>query len=89
MFKEMNLSNANDRLIALTGIINVFRPFFKDNYAGLWKVFLPFELLWYVEEKSHRVNPDQAPTWSWQSLDCKVTYGKCHFDQARDIVENL
>ncbi|KAE8442532.1 hypothetical protein EG329_003247 [Mollisiaceae sp. DMI_Dod_QoI] len=85
-FTSMNLSFASDRLVALAGIINVFHPFLGSNYAGLWRVFLPFELLWHVEEKSSRPDFDRAPTWSWQSVDCKVSYHKCRFDRRQDAL---
>jgi hypothetical protein len=85
-FTKMKLTQANDRMVALTGVTNVFRPFLNEHFAGLWRTFLPFELLWHVEEKTCRADPHRAPTWSWQSLDCKISYSKCRFDRSQGEV---
>jgi hypothetical protein len=54
-----------------------------DQYlAGIWKSFIFGFLFWRVPdgrqptgERSTRISPYVAPTWSWASLDAVIDYG--------------
>ena len=49
-----------------------------DNYipaAGMWKGNLQKELLWYRSSgRAIRPLEYRAPTWSWASMDCRVSF---------------
>jgi hypothetical protein len=74
-FTSADLTNTADRLIAIHGIAQgIQEPQEPPNYiAGLWKMHLPYDLLWYVD--SHplpRPEHQRAPSWSWGAIDGKV-----------------
>lgn len=70
------LTRPEDRLVALTGIVDVVRRCMGlSMVSGLWVELLPFEILWtrdFYRDDSHLIPPPQykrAPSWSWASQD--------------------
>lgn len=77
------------RLVALKGITNSLARRYglseTDYTAGLWKPWLPLQLLWarekgvscFREDREHECRlPDHFPSWSWASCP-----GEAHFVQ--------
>lgn len=71
------LTFKGDKLIALSGIAKRQQAELGDEYlAGLWRQWLPSQLLWHVDhclqvDNSPSVRPEvyRAPSWSWASID--------------------
>lgn len=82
-YSQMKLTKSSDKLIALSGIAKKFSALLNDTYiAGMWQKYLASELLWYVEgakqsdgTPSVRPRPYRAPSFSWTSIDARVTPG--------------
>ena len=77
------LTFSSDKMIALSGIAKIARETFRDEYvAGMWRTCLESQLLWNID-KTRQVNGEastrgtgyRAPTWSWMSVDGKVSAG--------------
>ncbi|EHK18915.1 uncharacterized protein TRIVIDRAFT_157620, partial [Trichoderma virens Gv29-8] len=68
----MSFTKTEDRAAAFSGIISLLRPHLGDYLAGLWKIFLPFELLWVAVKPSNRHKALKVPSWSWMSIDGPV-----------------
>jgi hypothetical protein len=76
-YSECDLTRAEDKLIALSGVAKALEPFFKCRYlAGIWERELGPRLLWSVGDASqnlgrHSTRPTEyrAPSWSWASVD--------------------
>jgi hypothetical protein len=85
-YTEMNLTKETDRTVALSGIIDIFRPFFGAHCHGLWHIFMPVELLWIAKDTTVRPLVQRAPTWSWMSLEGSMTYQHCEFEYGIDIL---
>jgi hypothetical protein len=83
-YTEMKLTRDTDRIVAVAGITDVFRPFFGEHWFGMWRVFMPLELLWEIEGTSP--STVRAPSWSWLSLEGAVSYWKCTFKYRRDVL---
>jgi hypothetical protein len=79
-YMRADLTNGEDKLIALSGIAKQMQGMLKDEYlAGLWRHNLALQLLWEVEDCSQanglpsvRPLPYRAPSWSWASVDGQV-----------------
>ena len=63
-----------DKLVAISGLAKKLGP--PEQYlAGLWKPYLPDQLLWVVQDKDdlpkprRRTTEYRAPSWSWASMD--------------------
>lgn len=68
-----------DKMIALTGLIDVFQKATDDEYVfGLWKSRLPWTLCWEgsPNRPPRRTTPNIAPTWSWLSIDGEIFYSE-------------
>lgn len=73
----MDLTRKTDKLMAFSGIAQRMQRVLNDEYlAGLWKQHLPYHLLW-SKRKDNPIAPEprdyRAPSWSWASVDGKVT----------------
>ncbi|KAI0334684.1 HET-domain-containing protein [Cubamyces sp. BRFM 1775] len=73
------LSDPSDKLIALSGLAEMFAPALGPDYvAGLWRDTLLRDLLWH-RDPAHgspplpRPQAYRAPSWSWASLDDQVS----------------
>jgi hypothetical protein len=78
------LTMSGDKLVALSGIADEAQELLKDDYlAGLWRRTLLEELIWVADDEhpgsSLRFRPNEyrAPSWSWASLEGRVSYYEC------------
>jgi hypothetical protein len=85
-YTSMNLTKDEDRPIAIAGITDVFRPFFGSHHFGMWRIFMPLELLWSVSGIRKRPSTVRAPSWSWLATESHVSYALCDFKYGRDVL---
>jgi hypothetical protein len=83
-YSSMQFTKPSDRIIAISGVVETLKPTFGTYLAGLWSSLLPKELLWKPLKPARPTKPPRAPTWSWLSLECDVSYIDCRFDSKRD-----
>jgi Heterokaryon incompatibility protein (HET) len=86
-YTEAELTQPSDKLIALSGIADILRKAYKDEYlAGIWRSHLPAALLWhritdynfraaFSELFSKQRQMARAPSWSWASLEGIILFG--------------
>ncbi|KAJ3562781.1 hypothetical protein NPX13_g8437 [Xylaria arbuscula] len=69
-YSNCALTFANDKLLAFSGIADLFRQITGDQYiAGLWRSNLLHLLDWWVDQPRCRASEDyRAPSWSWASV---------------------
>jgi hypothetical protein len=78
-YTERNLTNAKDRLPAITGIIAELQSVWKDTAIyGHWREWFVQLLAWYKPEGdlTKERHLERAPSWSWASVD-----GRIHFEE--------
>jgi len=67
-----------DRLIALAGVVSIFRAMCDDiPLAGLWRNCLHCSLLWEVSSIDKVARPSNAhgiPSWSWAYVDVPIQF---------------
>ena len=76
-YSACNLTNREDKLIALAGVAKTLTTSQEGYFAGIFKWSLPHGLLWhrtngqssFVRSPSYR-----EPSWSWASVDGGVTF---------------
>jgi hypothetical protein len=76
-YTKRNLSYADDKLPALSGLARVYSKRYGVDYvAGLWAQDLWIGLLWYSKENEPLSRPQsyRAPSWSWASVDGPVDF---------------
>jgi hypothetical protein len=74
-YTKCGLTKERDKLIAISGIAEIFRARIKDEYlAGLWRLLLPYQLLWRVEDPGSTRRPEdyRAPSWSWVAVEGEI-----------------
>jgi len=76
-YTAMNLTKPDDKLVALSGIVSIFQRYLGEYLAGLWRIWLPYELLWCAFEPASRPDTYRAPSWSWASIDSRAIYAFC------------
>ena len=84
-FTERALTIPSDRVLAISGIAQIFADLSGDQYiAGLWKSCLHSGLLWKIEH-SHlspknipRPTTYQGPSWSWLSVNGPVFFSQAY-----------
>ena len=84
VYSKMELTNSQDRLIALSGIARMMttrmeEAGIRDKYiAGMWQNYMASQLLWFVNEglgadrqpfQNTRPATYRAPTFSWASVE--------------------
>jgi hypothetical protein len=74
-YSRCSLTYPDDRLIAMSGIAEMFKENTGDEYlAGLWKSRLTEGLNWVVVDPVARPqNHLRAPSWSWAAVDSAVS----------------
>jgi hypothetical protein len=89
-YTPLELTFSHDRLPALAGIAREFQSMINDRYvAGLWADDMDRQLAWsrnprgvfgfeavFHPSSAHRPTESQAPSWSWASVTCGVTFSK-------------
>jgi hypothetical protein len=80
-YSGLSLSYEKDKLHALSGLARRFEQLHPGNdcnyMAGLWSSTLLEDLLWSVHHSTAKQGRPQfwrAPTWSWASVNSKVSY---------------
>ena len=75
------LTNASDKLPALSGIVSLFQAKTKDEYlAGLWKTDLAHGLMWRLGDYTGpgsfkwKAFRHRAPSWSWACWDGSIRF---------------
>jgi hypothetical protein len=84
-YSQGELSVLGDKLIALSGIANEMQTLVQDEYlGGLWRRSLLDELAWSVQyseddnvPRPYRPHNYRAPSWSWASVEGRVSYEDC------------
>ncbi|KAF4431499.1 HET-domain-containing [Fusarium acutatum] len=80
LYTGRNLTKKTDRILAISGLAQIFSPMRGGEYAaGLWVKDMPETLLW--ENRSTALYPrptDQGPSWSWTAINSTVTWGAGH-----------
>ncbi|KAH8179914.1 heterokaryon incompatibility protein (HET) domain-containing protein [Sarocladium implicatum] len=84
IYSRMSITRDTDRPIALSGIIDTFRPILGAYWAGMWQHLLPGHLVWSIRRFSdihsrarsrcYRPSTKRAPSWSWLSLEGPIYY---------------
>jgi hypothetical protein len=92
VYSKPSLTELTDRIVGISGLASRFGEILCDEYvAGLWKSYLPVELLCIADAKKanlvERPKDYQGPSWSWvavnngirQSLSCDpfTGVGRC------------
>jgi hypothetical protein len=77
LYSNAKLTRSTDRAVALSGVSEALRPYFGDYAAGLWRIFLPLELLWISTSVARKLHRCRAPSWSWLSMDGPISYEFC------------
>ena len=90
IYSTAQLTRMDDKLVACSAITKELRPMLGSYAAGLWRDYLPTQLLWYHprfcgvdRHKKHNMRPRSKPSWSWASLDCRAEL-PYYYDAARD-----
>ncbi|PLB38136.1 HET domain-containing protein [Aspergillus candidus] len=78
VYTACQLTYQSDKLMALSGFSRVMERALHDKYcAGLWRSTLITDLFWLGPcnglELCPRPSPYRAPSWSWASLDGRVS----------------
>ncbi|KAI1053561.1 hypothetical protein LB506_012519 [Fusarium annulatum] len=79
LYTRRNLTRQTDRILAISGLAQIFSPMRGEYTAGLWVKDLPGTLLW--ENCSTVLYPrpsDQGPSWSWTAINGPVTWAAGH-----------
>ncbi|KAK1574679.1 heterokaryon incompatibility protein-domain-containing protein [Colletotrichum navitas] len=85
-YSSMSITKEEDRLTAIAGVADTFRPFLGEYYAGMWKSLLPLYLVWRswprrlyqrVPSPYKRPSSKRGPTWSWISLEGPISHIFC------------
>ncbi|EPE30962.1 heterokaryon incompatibility protein [Glarea lozoyensis ATCC 20868] len=84
-YTRCQLTNPDDKLVALSGIAKRFSSILRDTYvAGMWRRYLASELTWSVDSSSFKQpDPDmssramsyRAPSFSWACVDGAIMPG--------------
>lgn len=68
-YTRRDMTDANDRLNAITGVIEELKVRWEDECIfGIWGSRLVEELAWYTQKPGQR-RSSRAPSWSWASTD--------------------
>ena len=97
IYMRCKLTRPADKLVALSGHARrMERDCFSgvQYLAGLWRRFLPSQLLWFVWDcrqvdgrPSDRPDTYRAPSWSWASIDARIALR--YSTRARSLIEVL
>ncbi|KAH8666127.1 heterokaryon incompatibility protein-domain-containing protein [Ilyonectria robusta] len=74
---ERRFTKYEDRLVALSGIAQIYQNYTKDRYiAGLWASHLAYGLSWGHERRpdSPKSPNRRHPSWSWASHDGYISW---------------
>jgi hypothetical protein len=88
-YSQCALTCPDDRLIAMSGIAEMFKKHTGDEYlAGLWKSRLIEGMNWVVVSPVARPqNHFRVPSWSWAAVDSAVLPQRTNLPRDDDLVE--
>jgi len=72
-YSALQLTKAEDRLPALSGLSKFFSPKKMQYLAGIWRDSLFEDLLWVASDPVKKPQRWRAPTWSWASIDSEIS----------------
>lgn len=81
-YTKRDIGIVSDRLPAIGGMASLIHQATGMQYvAGLWHDNLLHDMMWYADTREwlNRPATGKAPTWSWASVECAVTYE--HIDE--------
>jgi hypothetical protein len=89
-YSRRSLSNARDRLPAISGIAERYGLISGDEYlAGFWKSVISTDIGWYptnpFKELPTRPIDYQGPSWSWASVNASIKFLKYDLDESFQI----
>ncbi|KAI1735151.1 heterokaryon incompatibility protein-domain-containing protein [Xylaria scruposa] len=75
-YSTRKLTKDSDKVIALLGVAQFIQQNTGFQFvAGLWERVLPFNLLWTLHGPARDRPRDRvAPTWSWASVDGRISH---------------
>lgn len=78
LYTQCSLTKPDDKIPALTGIINQIHEFTRDRcFMGVWKRQPAQGLLWGRSQQAFkRAIPFRGPSWSWAAYDGLVGFPK-------------
>ncbi|KAF2395775.1 HET-domain-containing protein [Trichodelitschia bisporula] len=94
-YSRRKLSHSSDKLLALAAVAEEYARIYKlepkSYLAGLWKDDFPRHLLWtpYPQDRKPRPATYRAPSFSWASVDSRVTFEVGISDQSMYAVAPL
>ena len=72
-YARRGLTVASDKLPALSALAEEFNRVTGDQYAaGMWRSWMPGNLLWRVKAIASRPTEWRAPSWSWLAVDAEI-----------------
>ena len=83
-YAKRRLTDPNDKLSALSSVASYFATTGSSSYAaGIWMTQYIDQLAWIRTARGHgsiAKRPDvwRAPSWSWASLDCQISFWTHH-----------
>lgn len=93
-YSSKHLTQATDRLVALSGVAKQAQAALKDDYlAGLWRCNIADDLIWFTwqQEPMPNLMPEDgvyiAPSWSWASVNRKVSFMCLHEGENRHLCD--
>ncbi|KAH7402294.1 heterokaryon incompatibility protein-domain-containing protein [Phaeosphaeria sp. MPI-PUGE-AT-0046c] len=73
-YSMRSLTNEDDKLNAIAGIVTYFQKHMDDVYlVGFWKNYLLQDLSWKIT-RATKPSRKRAPSWSWMALDGPVSF---------------
>jgi hypothetical protein len=77
-YSKRQLTNGEDKLVAVSALAKEMRLILNDEYlAGIWRKTLLLGLLWSIFMTdvldTVRFPKYRAPSWSWASIDGKIS----------------
>lgn len=90
-YSKCALTYRDDRLIAMSGIAEMYKKYTGDEYlAGLWRSRLVEGLNWLVTDPvAQPQNKFRVPSWSWAAVDSAVLLTRVNMPRDDDLVEIL
>ncbi|TVY80654.1 hypothetical protein LSUE1_G004910, partial [Lachnellula suecica] len=86
-YSQRELTYAEDKLPAISGIASRFKKQLQCQYlAGVWRSHLMHDLFWNTVGSASKPKEYRAPSWSWASLDARITWPNwqfCTFDDCK------
>jgi hypothetical protein len=92
-YSRSKLTYESDKLVALAGLaMEIAQIFQRDDYlAGLWRSGLPYSLMWTADGNTDntvvRPRKYRAPSWSWASLDGKITFPDIFKNAVAEVID--